>query len=162
LLITDFYAYDTSISRGGRPPIPLMLGYHWVGDLMLECELESTDGKGTAVLDLVQGGRHFRCHLNLESGEARLEIDGLASYAPKAQTAVQGSGSHDLVFANVDRQLSLWIDGSPIEFDTPTVYEPLGNDIPQSRPDDPLDLAPAGVGSQGAGLAVRHLKLWRD
>ncbi len=162
LLITDYYAYNSSIVVGQAPAQPQLLGLHWVGDLMLECELESTDGKGTAMLDLVEGGRHFRCELDIASGEARLSIDGLEGYAPKAQTDAAGLGSHHLVFANIDQQLLLWIDGWPVEFDTETTYEPLGNDIPQSTPEDPLDLAPAGVGSEGAALAVRHLRLWRD
>jgi signal peptidase I len=162
LLITDFYAYNASIQRNQSSAQPQLLGLHWVGDLMLECELESTDGKGAAHLDLVKGGRHFRCQIDCATGEARLSIDGLKGYAPKAQTDAAGLGSHHVVFANIDRQLVLWIDGWPVQFDAPTTYEPLDNDLPQSTPDDPLDLAPAGVGSEGAGLAVRHLKLWRD
>ena len=67
-----------------------------------------------------------------------------------------------MVFANVDRQLVLWVDGSPVTFKDETEYEPLGNDIPQSTRDDPLDLAPAGIGSQSAALSVSHIRLWRD
>ncbi len=162
LLITDFYAYDTSIDRGALPPKPVMLGHHWVGDLMLECELESTDGKGTALLDLVKGGRHYRCEIDCQTGTATLSIDGAADYKPRAQTALRGAGSHDVIFANIDRQLRLWVDGSPVAFKESTDYKALENEVPQSRPDDPLDLAPAGVGSRGAALAVRHLRLLRD
>lgn len=161
-LITDFYAYDTSVERGEPKAQPRTLGMHWVGDLMLECELTSTDGKGTALLDLVKGGRHFRCELDYETGQARLSIDGLSDYAPQAQTSVRGVGSHRLAFANFDRQLVLWVDGTAVEFDAPTDYEPLGNDIPQSTPDDPLDLAPAGIGARAAGLEVNHIRLSRD
>jgi signal peptidase I len=161
-LITDFYAYDTSIERNAPPEQARVLGLHWVGDLLVECDLESNDGKGTAILDLVKGGRHFRCELDFESGEARLAIDGLEGYRPKAQTAVQGPGSHHLAFANFDRQLVLWVDGSPVEFDAPTTYEPWDNDIPRSTAEDPLDLAPAGIGSRGASLAASHIRLWRD
>jgi len=100
--------------------------------------------------------------LNCETGEARLAIDGLPDYRPKAQTAARGAGSHHLAFANIDRQLVLWVDGTGVTFDGPTDYEPLGNDIPQSTADDPLDLAPAGIGSQSAGLSVSHIRLWRD
>lgn len=162
LLITDFYAYDTSIQRNQPFDLPRLLGLHWVGDLLVECELESTDGQGTALFDLVKGGVHFRCALNVETGEATLAIDGVKDFRPRAQTAVRGAGSHHVAFANTDRQLLLWVDGRPVTFDAPTDYEPLDNDIPRSTEDDPLDLAPAGIGSKSASLAVRHIRLWRD
>ncbi len=165
LLITDFYAYNTSVDRGDSADNARMLGMHWVGDLMLECELESTDGKDTALLDLVKGGRHFRCAIELETGKATLSIDGLPDFHPEAQTAVRGIGSHEVIFANVDRQLRLWVDGDVISFSgstDATDYPPLDNETPKSTAGDPLDLAPAGIGSRGAGLAVKHLRLWRD
>jgi hypothetical protein len=165
LLVTDFYAYNTSVTSRAPANNPQNLGLHWVGDLMLECELESTDGKGTAVLDLVKGGRHFRCAINCETGEAILSIDGLADFQPKVQTAIRGIGTHDVIFANIDRQLRLWVDGEVISFNGGTEaadYPPLGNETPKSTADDPLDLAPAGIGSHGAGMIVRHLRLWRD
>jgi signal peptidase I len=162
LLITDFYAYDTSVDRNKPADQARMLGLHWVGDLLLECDLESIDGRGTAHLDLVQGGKHFRCAINVETGEARLAIDALEAFQPKAQTAVRGAGRHHVAFANIDRQLVLWVDGRPVDFDAPTVYDKLDNDVPRSTPDDPLDLAPAGVGSQSAHLAASHIRLWRD
>jgi signal peptidase I len=161
-LITDFYAYDTSIERNAPPGQARVLGLHWVGDLLVECDLESNDGKGAAILDLVKGGRHFRCELDFETGEARLEIDGLEAYRPKAQTAVQGPGTHHLAFANFDRKLVLWVDGSPVEFDAPTTYERLDDDIPRSTAEDPLDLAPAGIASRAASLTASHIRLWRD
>ncbi len=162
LLITDFYAYNTSVQQNQSPDEARMLGLHWVGDLMLECELESTDSQGTALLDLVKGGRHFRCAIDCNSGEAVLSIDGVTDFAPKAQTPVRGSGAHELIFANIDRQLLLWVDGSPIAFDATTEYAPLDNDVPVTTPEDPLDLAPAGIGSVGAGLHASHIRLWRD
>ncbi len=162
LLITDFYAYDTSFVRGKPPDLTHVLGLHWVGDLLVECELESADGKGRALLDLVKGGRRFRCDLNFGTGEVRLSIDSLPNYRPHAQTAVHGAGRHHVAFANVDRQLVLWVDGLPVKFEDETEYEPLGNDIPQWTRDDPLDLAPARIGSLSAALSVSHIRLWRD
>jgi signal peptidase I len=160
-LITDFCAYNTGVPRGGSVQ-PQMLGLHWVGDLMVECQLELTRPEGTAVVELIKGGRHFRCDLDCQSGQARLSIDGVDDYRPTAQTAVRGQGSHRVALANIDNQLVLWIDGSPVEFDSPTSYEPLDNDKPKSDAQDPGDLLPARIGSQGAGLRVSHLRLWRD
>jgi signal peptidase I len=139
-----------------------MLGLHWVGDLMLDCELQVNKGGGKALVELVKGGRHFRCALDCQTGEAVLSIDGLDGYRPKAQTRVHGTGSHRVTFANFDNHLSLWIDGVPIEFDAPTSYPPLGNDQPQSTADEPGDLLPARIGSQSAALRVNHVRLLRD
>ena len=155
-LIIDFYAYDTGQTRmplGEDPP----LGVHWVGDLLIDLTLDAKKGEGTLVLDLVKGGRHFDCRLNLQTGEAALAIDGLAGFAPVAQTAARGPGRHQLTFANVDRQLLLWIDGQLATFSRPTSYDDLGNALPTSE-----DLAPAGIAARGANLKVEHLTLKRD
>lgn len=161
-LITDFYAYDTSVARNYPEAQPQLLGREWVGDLLLECRLEVKSAAGTVLFDLVKGGRHFRCELDCQSGQARLAIDGVDAYAPSAQTSVRGPGSHEVAFANVDEQLLLWIDGSEVAFDGPTTYEPLGNDRPQSNSQDAGDLAPAGVAAQSAALRVSQLRLRRD
>lgn len=160
-LITDFCAYNTNVPRGGSVQ-PNMLGLHWVGDLMVECRLEITKDEGTAVLELICGGRHFRCDFDCQSGQARLSIDGVDDYHPTAQTAVRGRGSHRVALANIDNQMVLWVDGSSVEFDSPTVYDSLGNDKPKSDAADPGDLLPARIGSQGAGMRVSQLRLWRD
>jgi signal peptidase I len=161
-LITDFYAYDTSVTRGQLKKQPHMLGLHWVGDLMLECELNATTPNGAVLLDLVKGGRHFGCELDCATGQARLSIDGMADFHPTAETFVRGAGSHRVAFANIDEQLLLWIDGRVVSFDGTTTYEPLGNDVPRFDSQDPLDLAPAGIASRSCGLQVNHMRLWRD
>ncbi len=160
-LVTDFYAYDTSVQRNHPEMQPSMLGMHWVGDLMLECELDVRESTGTVALDLVKGGRHFRCDVDCQSGSATLRIDGLDTYQPQATTSL-GRGTHHVIFANIDQQLHLWVDNAPVTFDGPTEYADLGNEIPVSTAEDPGDLAPAGVGAQGAVVGVNHLKLWRD
>jgi signal peptidase I len=161
-LITDFYAYDTSVSRGHRPDQPQMLGLHWVGDLMLDCKLEVTDAGGAALFDLVKAGRHFRCEIDCQSGQARLAVDGIDAFHPTAQTTVRGPGTHQVSFANIDQQLLLSIDGSSVEFDGPTTYSPPEDDHPRWTAEDPLDLAPAGIGSRGSALHVSRIRLWRD
>ncbi len=161
-LITDFYGYDTSVQRNRTPYQAQFLGRHWVGDLLLECQLEVTKPEGTANFELVKGGAHFRCEIDCATGEATLAIDARDDYKPRAETRVRGAGSHQVEFANVDNQLWLWIDGSPIAFDAETTYPPLGNDHPQSNEQDPGDLLPARIGAHGAGLRVSDLRLRRD
>ncbi len=161
-LVTDFYAYDSSIPRDQRFLVSQLIGLHWVGDLMLECDLDVTSEGGQVVLDLVKGGQHFRCEIDCQTGRAQLAIDGLETFRPQATTAVQGAGRHRLAFANIDEQLTLWVDDSPVEFDAPTSYEPLGNDLPRSTAADPLDLAPAGIGARGCKVQANRIRLWRD
>ncbi|HEX4143900.1 MAG TPA: signal peptidase I [Pirellulales bacterium] len=155
-LITDFYAYNTGVQRRGlHDGSPV--GFHWVGDLMLEATLDVQKEQGSVVLDLVKGGRHFQCHLDLQSGQATLAIDGLPDFAPTARTSVRGVGQYRVAWANVDRQLLLWIDGRLIEFSSPATYEDLGNELPTVD-----DLAPAGIAARGADVKTEHLLLKRD
>ena len=160
-LVSDFLAYNTSRTQmfadADREPPPEGLGLHWVGDLAVQCTLELKGKTGQAVLELVEGGRRMRCRFDVATGEARLSIDGLDSFGPKATTAVRGPGTYEILLANVDDQLLLWVDKKLVRFDVATTYHPLGNTRPK-----PADLAPAGVASRGAALRVSRLKLFRD
>lgn len=156
-LITDFYAYNTSIERG-FPLLPASkFGLHWVGDLMLQADLQVTTDTGEVLLDLVEGGRHLTATIDVATGEAALAIEGHAGFAPTAQTAVRGPGEYRLGLSNFDNQLRLWIDGEAVAFSTPTTYSRPALLIPTVE-----DLAPAGVGSRGAGVKVRDLRIYRD
>jgi signal peptidase I len=160
-LISDFYAYNAGSHRNyGAVPDGESQGLHWVGDLILECDLTCEPAGGgkdaQAILRLVRGGRTFDCRIDVTTGQARMAING-EDMGATAQTKVSPGTRHTLSFANVDAQLILWVDGSLIEFDKPTTYEPLENDIPTIE-----DLTPARIGSQGAGLQVEHLRLSRD
>jgi signal peptidase I len=86
-----------------------------------------------------------------------MKVDGLPDFAPTAQTAVRGVGRHRVCFANVDRQLLLWVDWRLAEFSTPTTYDDLDNALPTAA-----DLAPARIAARGASLKVEHLLLKRD
>ena len=161
-LITDFYAFNTRVLRGEYGTTPSMLGLHWVGDLILDGTVDVRGDKGSLLLDLVKGGRHFRATIDVATGKAVLSIDGLPDWHPTAQTKVRGPGEHRLMFANVDRQLTLWVDDNVVEFDAPTTYDDLGNDRPRSSEGDRGDLSPVGIGSDGVALTVTHLRVLRD
>ena len=174
-LITDGYAYNMGMYAGGptnrpqfEPPKPDTRGMNWVGDLVVECQLESLSGKGKAVLELVEGGIRFQCELDLAAGTATLKIvdsrgdllpfDEKGSIQqPTASIPMQGIGSHQVTFANVDDQLHLWIDGDVVTFDTPTHYEGLKTTAPTRA-----DLSPVGIAAIGAKLNVDQLRLYRD
>ena len=81
----------------------------------------------------------------------------MPDFATTAPTVARGVGRHRLIFANVDRQLLLWVDGQLASFSGPTTYDDLDNALPTVE-----DLAPAGVASRGAGVKVEHLVVRRD
>lgn len=161
-LITDFYAFNARQLRSEGRLAPYMLGLHWVGDLILDCQLDIRSEQGDVLLDLVKGGRHFGCEVDVATGRAQLSIDGVSDWRPTAQTSIRGPGRHQVTFANADRELLVWVDGELVTFDRPTTYRELGNERPQATMRDPGDLAPAGIGSRGAALAVDHLRVLRD
>ena len=142
-LITDFYAYNTNVQRRDMPPAsfsgedyresPTMLGLNWVGDLILDCELDVQARTGEVSLDLVAAGRHFRATFNVSSGTVKLTIPGQDDWHRTAETSVRGAGTHRVMFANVDRQLLLWVDDKLVAFDEPTTYDVAGDDAPSSE-----------------------------
>jgi signal peptidase I len=172
-LISDFVAYNTAPSRNdpqlpppgelemGAPPNAEGLGLNWVGDLALQCTVRSQSDSGRMVFDLVRGGRHFQCGVDMKEGTATLRISGLSEkqFAPAAPTALKGRGKHNVLFANVDDQLRLLVDGSEVRFDAPTDYpsDQLRVNVPNQE-----DLAPAGIASEGADVRVSHLRVLRD
>ncbi len=162
-LISDFTAYNTKRTRvdplDTLDKCPLSgRGVHWVGDLALECDANVESDSGEIVFELVEGGRRFQCVIDVATGVASLAIDGDSSLGnPKAETKLRGTGRYQIRFANVDDQLRLWIDGREIEFDSATVYDPLGNHIPTEA-----DLLPAGVASRGVAMEIHRLRLLRD
>jgi len=163
-LITDFYAFNTAqvaqvvrgVDRAG-PPDPQHLGLHWVGDLVVECELEVAESTGEVSFALVEGGRTHTCTIDLAKGVATTSMAGAAAQPATAQTPLGRAGTHKVAFGNVDSRLHLWIDDVPVEFDRSTDYETGGPDVPTDA-----DLIPASIGARNAELAVRHLKLYRD
>jgi signal peptidase I len=175
-LITDANPYNGRLGRSTvnhRPTLSLEIdpwkqGLHWVGDLIVEAEVEVQESRGELLLDLVEGGRHFRCAIDLKSGQARLSAEGDSDFAAVGETQMKGAGEYHVAFANVDDQLLLWVDGDLISFDRGTAYDVeqvFGNRrdiLPQTSSEDPGDLAPAGVGARGAKLAVTRLGVWRD
>lgn len=156
-LISDYCAYNTSDFPDRGAPETSGLGYHWVGDLALDCSLEVLKDGGSAVFQLVEGGRVFECVLDVATGEAVLSIDGETDFHPKAKTAIRGPGTHRIMFSNIDDELRLWVDGRRVQFDSPTAYSPLQN----TKPTD-ADLSPVGIASEGASLRVSRLRVRRD
>lgn len=173
-LITDANQYNARQSRpraGAQGSLEIEAerqGLHWVGDLIVEAEVEVEAAQGELLLDLVEGGQHFRCTIELTSGQATLSAVGVADYGPTAKTSLIGPGNYRVAFANIDDQLLLWVDGDVVQFDGGTAYDVdqvYGDrrDIrPRTSDEDLGDLAPVGVGARNAKLAVTRLQVWRD
>jgi signal peptidase I len=173
-LITDFNAYNTRVSdysamhRRSLQVDPMKLGLHWVGDLMVEADVEIESDKGQLLVDLVEAGEHFTATIDVATGRATLSCKGLSDFAPTAETPVKGPGKYRVAFANFDDQLFLWVDGKLVDFENDTHYDAdaLFGDresiIPRTSADDPGDLAPVGIGAVDAKIAVDRLQVWRD
>jgi len=177
-LITDFYAYNAEVRGPRDQPPPEAAGLHWVGDLAMECEVTVQSDQGFLLLDLVEGGKHFLCRINVENGDATLSIGGGVPFTNEdgsagpavlvAKTKVRGRGDYRLRFANADDQLQLWVNERVVAFtnpDTgaqaPATFAP-GAVRPRWSEDDPGDLLPLGVGSEGVAVRVNRLRVLRD
>lgn len=180
-LVSDFCGYNTEITQsvslvdrfvgwgsfGGGTlsasgmsflrPGPKQMGLHWVGDLAVEFEVEVFNAAGVLAVGLVEGGRTFRCQIDLATGQAEAQIDALPHFRPRAQTPLRRPGRYRLMWANVDDQLLLWVNNRVVRFDPPAEFPPLGNDRPSAE-----DLEPAWIEAQGGELRVGRLKLYRD
>jgi signal peptidase I len=166
-LIGDFSAYNSGVSMaswvdysspgqpaGDLPSLgmpPANVEQHWVGDLALECEVEVLKPGGELLFELIEGGRSFLCRIDVGSGKATLTADG--SEAVDVQTSLRGTGGHQIMFANVDDQLVLEVDGRAAT---------LAYESPRKTTPGQSDLQPVRIGSNRANLEVRHLKLSRD
>ncbi|MFN0018921.1 MAG: signal peptidase I [Pirellulaceae bacterium] len=168
--------YDPTLPGPGEPPDSDANGMHWADDLAVDCLAKVESGEGELTLDLVQAGVHHKCRINLADGTATLTMTDpkgeLVSFdsadtkaearSPTAKTGVKGPGSYRLRLSNVDRLVQLWVNGSVVEFDSPTTYDCNANLTPYWTPEDPLDLAPAGIAAKGCKVQVSSLQIHRD
>jgi signal peptidase I len=180
-LITDFACYNTAVVQPTQQPNPSRFGLHWVGDLVLECTVEVQSQQGQFLMALVEGGRVFRCELDVATGRTTLFVDGSRPFQTAAETRVRGPGKYDLRFANVDDQLVLWVNGSVVDFDPKPEYDPIvepaggravlepgrldgtGESLAVGDPEPTeADLQPARIGSRALAATVSHVRLFRD
>ncbi|MEQ8209345.1 MAG: signal peptidase I [Lacipirellulaceae bacterium] len=181
-LVTDFNPYNAKLSRKDIrdndytwEATAANQGLQWVSDLAVRCEVEVKAAQGSLLLDLVEAGKHFRAKIDLSTGAVEFGIvDGETGkkldFEAKAQTPVNSTGSYTLLFANVDDQLLLWVDGELVEI-TDSTYDPeelFGERkrlIPWASSEesgDQGDLAPVGIGAAGAQLKISRIEVLRD
>ena len=153
-------------------------GMHWVGDLMLEADIETSDDSNELLLELVEAGIEYQCQIDLKSGVATLKIgdvdeqtfsgtDGQTSASPQAETDIRAGSRHQIGFSNFDDQLLLWVDGDVIAFDGPTTFDARDfrtdqEDHPYYFKGDPLDGAPVSISVRGGKATAHRLRIDRD
>jgi signal peptidase I len=174
-VIGDFQPYNDGAAgrlhrlQGGAVAVD---GHRWVGDLAVEVELESRGDGGVVTLDLVEAGVPHSCTIDLADGTARLvrqaESGGVEA---SARTPVRGRGRWRLLFANVDDELSLLVNGGRVTCDRPTTWAASVAAAAEARPvargsrpgdEEPGDLAPVGITARGVDLRVSGLRVLRD
>jgi signal peptidase I len=138
----------------------------------VEADVEVRGNQGQLLVDLVEGGVHYVCRIDVASGQAQLSIDGgrgsfwgddgPAAAQPQAATSLRGGGKHRVMLSNCDDQLLLWVDGRLAAFDGPTTFVPQPDVKPQWSSRNAGDLEPAGIGAEGVSLSVSRLRLYRD
>ncbi len=148
------------------------LGLHWVSDLAMEGEVAVDSDEGELLLQLVKGGVSYACRIDVGTGRVTLSIDhgqgqfvgedGATVASPSGQSALRGKGSYKLRMSNVDGEIRLWVNERRVEFDGPTTYLPRDDARPVTSAQDPGDLAPVGIGTQGVALHVHRLRVLRD
>ncbi|TWU23160.1 Signal peptidase I [Novipirellula galeiformis] len=154
-------------------------GVHWVGDLILEADVETSADSKEVVLELVEAGVPYRCSIDLSTGVATLSIgeDETRTFDlhgdetnlhPSAPTSVRAGSRHRVRMSNCDDQILLWVDDELVEFDAPTTFDVRSylsdaeNHPKYVNAGNPLDAAPAGVGVRGGTSSIRHLRIDRD
>lgn len=161
-LIKDFQAYN-AISQGG----------HWVGDLAVECTLESRSESGRVVFDLVDGGQQHSCSIDLADGTATLKA--AVGVTAVTSTPIRGKGSWEVMFTNVDDELRLFVDSKLMPTSTPVAWS---SEITKESTREPVlevvepgsavltDLAPVGITvkaeDEPVAIAVSSIKVLRD
>lgn len=172
-LITDYYAYNdvypTPTINGYVDQFPAFVGMHWVGDLAVQAELDIQSDSGLLEFDLVEGGVHFRCSIDVATGEGTFSVAGnqqlsqqvtLAPDSTSFQSPISKGGEFDVLFANADDKLFLFVDDKII---AECEYDRSGEVLPRFSPNEPADAEPIGVGgSKGLNVSVNRLKVLRD
>jgi signal peptidase I len=166
-LIADFCGYNAHRGKAIDNHFDQwMPELYWVGDLTLNARLNVRKLTGEApaiLLELVEGVRRYRCEFDLKTGAATLfrsdELKGDGEYQTLATAAnvIQGTGRHDISFANVDDRLCLWVDDRLIDFGPAADYAP-----PSVRDPQEADLHPVGIAVRDADAAASRLVLERD
>jgi signal peptidase I len=171
-LITDFMAYNSFKTDSGVDVTP---SPNWVGDLMLECNVQVAKADGEFWIELSKGINRFQARWDLSSGICTLfqvSMDNKRVELDSKPTRLKTSGNYQVRFSNIDARLAVWVDRDlPFEngreYPPPEVRGPGEDKLSEEALRARLgptknDLEPASIGSKGGSVEVRSLRLWRD
>ena len=179
-LIRDYYEYNDRRYRFDNRTITdnrFLMGHlspasHWVGDLAFEADLEINSDSGTLALDLVEGGVHFKCLIDIATGEATLTTEGddgnivfdsPDGKGPSAQTKLKGKGTYNILYVQMDDMVYLRINNQYAEFDGSSyTKKSSARPVPRYSKEDPGDAEPLGIAAANANVRVNRLKVFRD
>lgn len=152
-------------------------GMHWVGDLIFETDIETSEDAKSLTLEIVESGVRYHAQFDLASGTVKLSIldgkpqmfssEGERYESVTASTSVQAGVRKSIRFTNADDQLMLWVNDKLIEFDRPATFDhrdfrSADEDYPRFTQEHPLDAAPLGVAVRGGSATVHRMKVDRD
>jgi len=159
-LITDYNSYNTDLAAEDhahpRRAAKAWFQPHWVGDLTLSLRLTVREPAGQVRLELIKSGQSNRCDIDLATGELRL-FHGTTALGSTGRPELARPGTHDVVFANVDERLTLWIDGA-LPFGEGRTYDSAPGYLCPTA----ADLEPARIAARRATVEVGELVLKRD
>ncbi len=152
-LIGDFETYNSDSFHARDMDV---LGENWVGDLMMEVDVEPSSDAGTFIIELVDGNRVCRAEFDAATDQAKFIVDG--KEVGTAPCSLSNGSSTRITFSDFDDRLLLWVNGSEVlgeGIDLPT--QPREN-----RGPTPADLRPVRLGTRGLAMKVARLHLYRD
>tara|TARA_R110002111_G_scaffold126741_5_gene191464 strand:- start:42285 stop:44153 length:1869 start_codon:yes stop_codon:yes gene_type:complete len=162
-LISDYTAYN-NYTGGSASGVFMYDAAFWVGDLTVSFDVEIQSDTGEFFVELMRGDRHYRVRFDVKTGQAKLYyVEDFPNPEPveteltTVETSLIGKGGYSIRFANVDQRLCLWVDGSEVDLDHKSEYQPPVSPAPRDG-----DLAPVGIAGQGIDFVVSHLFLQRD
>ena len=189
-LITNFLGYNGGFTTGdGLLPNQWNNSdsKHWVGDLMVECDVTTGAATEAVVLELSKGTHRYR--VEIENGQARFKmfpgqvevdrVDGnkeLIMNRPPIGEKVNtlftkpvsfAPGKHQVRFANIDTRLRLWIDETSIDLGEQADYTPPAitfdpKDVSREGWTEANDInEPVSLGATGS-VSFGKLKVYRD
>jgi signal peptidase I len=154
-------------------------GIHWVGDLAGEFDFETTPDTKSISLMIVESGFRHIVAVDLATGDAVATVDfdgqnidafedgGKGSPSANAPTSLRAGKKHRVKIANIDDQITLWVDGKVIDW-APShrlrcaEYVKPNQKGPRSTTSDPLDGAPVGFGVAGGKVTLTRAAVFRD
>lgn len=167
-VIRNFLAYNAGDYGPFGPMRERPVDNAWVGDLILECEVDLSP-EAEVTLELSRSLYRYRATF----------VDGqvtLSQIGPDSRTLVQRPtnmrrGKHHIRFANVDARLRVWINERAMDFGAEADLNPVmpkADDLPAGMTNGKEgwtkanDLEhPASIGCKGQAT-IRNISLWRD